>query len=484
MIEIEPVPKRYAWGSHTGLQRLFRLGEGASGEGDGRPLAEMWFSGHAGSPSMLRMPVSDVSGIGASDPDVTEAGAYRLVGLDEAIRSDPDGMVGPASSRTFGPVLPYLFKVIAARIPLSLQVHPVDFRARAGFNREQAAGIPQDAPERSFRDALAKHEMVVALEPFEAAVGFMPLDETRGVLETVDHPVARLMLAALRGDATSATDAADRMMPPAALTWPISHKALFRAFHAAVTAPAASGDGIAEALGRASARFGAPGADASRAAFALDDAARAAAAFPGDPSVLALLMMNPVRLEAGESVFIPAGTPHAYLHGMAAEIMTNSDNVLRAGMTPKHKDIGNLLLNLDCAPGAPIDPRSRMLGARIARDLVTYRPKLGEYMLAYGHVGEATPWTLLRRLAERYGWHGAWPDPHRLPGPDLLPQRIALPAHAPRVVLCCSGSVRVRDGEGARTLTRGQAVFVPARAGAVDVDGDGPGAFLLASTPF
>ena len=470
MIEIEPVPKYYAWGSHDALQRLFRL-DGAAGPS--RPLAEMWFSGHAASPSMLRMP-----------------GALCPVGLDAAIREDPDGMVGPGVSRAFGPVLPYLFKVIAARIPLSLQVHPVDFEARAGFNREQAAGIPRDAPERSFRDSVAKHEMVVALQPFEAAVGFMPVDVVRRALGMVDHPVALRMLAALRGATEAGADAgadaggmadADRMMPPAALTWPASHKALFRAFHAAVTAPADDAAGIPDALTRAADVLRrSRGAD-DPALRAVDNAIVAADAFPGDPSVLALLMMNPVRLDVGESVFIPAGTPHAYLHGMAAEIMTNSDNVLRAGMTPKHKDIANLLRNLNCAPSVPIDPRSRMLGARIAGDLVTYRPRLDAYMLAYGHVGAPAPRPMLLRLAERYG-HGILPDVPRFAQQDWLSQRLALPRRTPRVVLCCGGGITVRDDTGERTLAQGQAVFVPASAGAVAIDGSG--SFLLASTPF
>lgn len=89
--------------------------------------------------------------------------------LDEAIRRAPELMVGTDASETWGPVLPYLFKIISARIPLSLQVHPVDFEARAGYNRENAAGIPVDSPIRSFKDSIAKHEMVVALERFEAS---------------------------------------------------------------------------------------------------------------------------------------------------------------------------------------------------------------------------------------------------------------------------------------------------------------------------
>ncbi|KAB8294548.1 mannose-6-phosphate isomerase, class I [Bifidobacterium avesanii] len=448
MIEIEPVAKRYAWGSRTRLQRLFRLDSSDAGPRAAGPLAEMWFSGHAGSPSLLR-PAS-----GAPIP------------LDEAIRRDPDAMVGPVVSRAYGPVLPYLFKIIAARVPLSLQVHPVGFEARAGFHREQSAGVPVDAPERSFRDTLAKHEMVVALGSFAASVGFLPPDLAARALAGVNHPLAVRMARAL-GGGDAGDVGRDAMMPDAAIAWPESRRRLFRAFRTAVTAGPGEASGIADALHRALGRM----TDRARVGLALEHALVAAEAFPGDPSVMALALMNPMRLKDGDAVFIPAGQPHAYLHGMAAEIMTNSDNVLRAGMTVKHRDIPNLLRSLDCAPAVPIDPRvggdggegaaARTDGSPVSPWLTAYRPPIDAYALTYGRIGD---------FAGATGFD--------------LPQR------GPRVLLCLDGRLRCSDDEGARTLERGDAMFIPAGAGGLAVErlddpsGGRRGAFLLAATPF
>lgn len=173
MFPIQPVPKTYSWGSDHRLQDIFGI------ECPG-PLAEMWFSGHPASPSSVDM-----------DGD--------RMALDEAIRRAPELMVGTDASETWGPVLPYLFKIISARIPLSLQVHPVDFEARAGYNRENAAGIPVDSPIRSFKDSIAKHEMVVALERFEASVGFAPRPIELAALRAIDHPLAQAMARELAG---------------------------------------------------------------------------------------------------------------------------------------------------------------------------------------------------------------------------------------------------------------------------------------------
>ncbi|WP_297317290.1 mannose-6-phosphate isomerase, class I [uncultured Bifidobacterium sp.] len=466
MFPIRAVEKHYAWGSYDRLQNMFHLGPV---DGDHlEPLAEMWFSGHAESPSPLTL--SD----GVEVP------------LTDAIRRDPMTMLGEHDSQLFGPILPYLFKVISARIPLSLQVHPLDFEARAGFNRENAAGIPKEAPERSFKDTLAKNEMVVALEPFTASVGFAPVPFQLTLLRAVDHPLAGLMAEALTartfhmGVPPAQFAQADAMMPVSSLIWPDSRRRVFRAFHAAVTAPKVSPDTLGPALEAASLKV-----RGRKARAAMDNALQAIHAFPGDPSVLCLLMLNPVCLEEGESVFIPAGTPHAYIHGTAAEIMTNSDNVLRAGMTPKHRDIPNLLRSLDCQPNATIDPSSSMIATLIMHNMVTYRPKINEYMLVYGNVSKGgAAWPLLTRLNQRYG--------------DLIdklgPRRLMIPRRGPRILLCTEGAVQCSTEYQSLTLRQGQAVFIPSEDGRVEItmaqrSGMNPepaqenGSFLLASTP-
>ena len=406
MFTIRPVPKRYAWGSGERLQSMFHL----TGEQWRSPLAEMWFSGHPQSPSLIEQP----------------GGAP--VALTDAIAARPEYMVGARGSSEFGPVLPFLFKVISARVPLSLQVHPVDFQARAGFNMENREAIALDAPERSFRDMNAKSEMVVALEPFHASVGFAPKSFALHNLTLLESPVAQTMVRAFSRSAGDGEFAqADARMPIAASVWPESRRRMFRAFHAAITAAPLNAQELERDLLQARARC-----TAERNRMAFDHAVRATRAFPGDPSVLALLMMNPVRLEEGESVFLPTGCPHAYIYGTGAEIMTNSDNVLRAGMTVKHKDIDNLLQCLDCRISSPIDPSDTRLGTLLMRDVVFYKPPVNEFMLCYGRVDAAhEPWPVMNRLAVRY---------------DALVQqmggKVVVPHLGPRVVLCTQGAVR------------------------------------------
>ncbi|MGO4959138.1 mannose-6-phosphate isomerase, class I [Bifidobacterium pseudolongum] len=454
MFTIRPVPKRYAWGSGERLQSMFHL----TGEQWRSPLAEMWFSGHPQSPSLIEQP----------------GGAP--VALTDAIAARPEYMVGARGSSEFGPVLPFLFKVISARVPLSLQVHPVDFQARAGFNMENREAIALDAPERSFRDMNAKSEMVVALEPFHASVGFAPKSFALHNLTLLESPVAQTMVRAFSRSAGDGEFAqADARMPIAASVWPESRRRMFRAFHAAITTAPLNAQELERDLLQARARC-----TAERNRMAFDHAVRATRAFPGDPSVLALLMMNPVRLEEGESVFLPTGCPHAYIYGTGAEIMTNSDNVLRAGMTVKHKDIDNLLQCLDCRISSPIDPSDTRLGTLLMRDVVFYKPPVNEFMLCYGRVDAAhEPWPVMNRLAVRY---------------DALVQqmggKVVVPHLGPRVVLCTQGAVRCVTDHDDRVLRQGEAAFVPAADGWARIDpvvtGEAApqGQYVMASTPF
>lgn len=461
MFAMHPVAKPYAWGSYSCLQSMF---DSASEEIPEGPLAEMWFSGHRQWPSMLDMP------------------GQGSVPLTNAIRNNPDGMIGERGSAQFGPVLPYLLKIISARIPLSLQVHPVGFEARAGYNAENAANIPFDSPLRSFRDPIEKCEMVVALEPFRASVGFASIPFMLRNLKLVEHPIAARMVDALShrfsllGHAKQEDAQAEAMMPVSAAVWPESRRQVFRAFHAAVTAEPTAG--LLDALIAGSGQVSHP-----RSRLAFQYAITAAEDFPDDPSVLSLLMLNPVLLNEGESVFIPAGTPHAYIHGTAAEIMTNSDNVLRAGMTVKHKDIGNLLHTLDCRTAAPIDPAATNLVTLMMRDVVVYKPDAEAFMLAYGHVdANHRQWTMLDRLVRRYG--------------KLVEQigvESSIPGGSgPRILVCTDGAVRCSSTVEERVVRCGEAVFIPAEEGWISVGpptgehsggvNQSSGSFIVAST--
>ena len=205
--------------------------------------------------------------------------------------------------------LPYLLKLIAAAQPLSLQAHPDAVRAVEGFDREEALGVPRDSPTRVYRDAFAKPEMLCALTSFDTLCGFRPVDATISVL----HDLEALDLAAF-----------------------VKHEKL-----ATVVAALYHGEFDVSTTIAACARFDRPEAQL------VTDLAHA---YPGDPSVVVTLLLNRIVLTGGEAVFLGPGNLHAYLRGFGVEIMANSDNIVRGGLTVKHVDVDELLEVLDFDP--------------------------------------------------------------------------------------------------------------------------------------
>ncbi|MFC8957318.1 mannose-6-phosphate isomerase, class I [Streptomyces sp. NPDC057101] len=274
----------YAWGSTTAIPEL--LGIAPSGE----PQAEMWMGAHPGAPSR------------------TERGS-----LNELIDADPVRELGQRSVDKFGPRLPFLLKVLAAGAPLSLQVHPDLAQARAGHAAEEAAGVPVDAPHRTYKDANHKPELICALTPFDGLCGF------RAPAEAAD------LIAAL---------GVNSLKPYVDLLHAHPEEAALReVLTALLTAdPDEMAHTVAEATAAAD-RLG--GAHAPYASLAHH--------YPSDPGVIAAMLLNRVRLQPGEALYLGAGVPHAYLDGLGVEIMANSDNVLRCGLTPKHIDVPELL---------------------------------------------------------------------------------------------------------------------------------------------
>lgn len=264
------VDKRYAWGDTEALPNL--LGR----RPDGWPLAEVWFGTHPAGPAT----VAENRALGLSRPLVEVSGE-----------------------------LPYLLKLLAAAEPLSLQAHPTAEQARAGFDREEAAGIT--GPERVFVDPYPKPEVVVALSRFDALCGFRPPHATAALLRSIGD----------EGD-----ELADRLLTDG-IESVVTHLMVDRP----------SLDGIAAACGAHD-----------------DPAARWVAAlahsYPGDPAVGVALLLNYVQLRPGQALYLAAGNLHAYLRGTAVEVMGASDNVVRGGMTAKHVDVVELLRTLDYRP--------------------------------------------------------------------------------------------------------------------------------------
>jgi mannose-6-phosphate isomerase len=371
LIALSNVPREYSWGSADLIPEL----EGRTPTG--RPEAEVWFGAHPGSP--------------ARTPDGR--------GLDAVLRD-----AGHAP-------LPYLLKILAAGMSLSIQAHPSRDEAVEGFAREEAAGIPRDAGERNYRDDNHKPEIIVALsERFRALVGLRPLDATRRL-------VAQL------GEAPGVVALADRLSgddEPAvlrdALAWVLSGGAQTEVDDI-IAALAASGGGGPFAEEREVLR-------------------RIAADFPGDPGVVVALLMNLVVLRRGEALYAPAGVLHAYQDGLGIELMAASDNVLRGGLTPKHVDVDELMRVVNTTPGAApvVTPQRR-------DDADVYDVGVPDFSLARIELGAGES----RRLE----------------------------IHGPTLALVTRGEVQATAGGVTVSLTAGRAAFASEDEGHLALAGTG-----------
>jgi mannose-6-phosphate isomerase len=299
MKRLTGVIQPYAWGSPTAIPELLGV------EPTGEPQAELWFGAHPLAPSLVE-----------GEP------------LDKVVAHDPAGVVGQASVEAFGSRLPFLLKIIAAAQPLSLQAHPSREQAEAGYAREQAAGVPRDAPQRTYRDGWPKPELLCALVETEALCGFREPGETYHLFQELAVASALELVAPL---ADSGVPAAERLR--------VVFSRLLRLTPDERTV-------ISEIVQAAEAVHG-PDELVSFARTACD----LNAYYPGDRGVLAALLMNRITLQPGDALFMPSGNLHAYLSGGGVEIMANSDNVMRGGLTPKYVNVDELLTILDFTPG-------------------------------------------------------------------------------------------------------------------------------------
>ncbi|MDR3123048.1 MAG: mannose-6-phosphate isomerase, class I [Treponema sp.] len=307
--------KYYEWGSPEWIPRLLGLPNR-----EGKPWAELWMGAHPQGPSALADPA-----------------APRL--LPELIGQDPPRYLGEETARDFGG-LPFLFKVLAAERPLSIQAHPNLAQARSGWERENSLGVPVDAPRRNYRDPNHKPEIICALSPFTAMAGFREPGEIRSLLRLFGCPALDPLLDALDAPPGNADGALQRFL--SALFSLSPERRLALGAHA-----------------RGFLRDKPPGDYAGE----WNLAARFAELYPEDPALIAPLYLNLITLQSGEAMNIPAGILHAYVRGFGVELMANSDNVLRGGLTPKHVDSEELTAILRFAPYKPEILKPAAVGA-------------------------------------------------------------------------------------------------------------------------
>jgi mannose-6-phosphate isomerase class I len=408
---LRPAVQHYDWGGFDFIPGLIGVENT-----DGRPFAELWIGAHPGAPSVARV----------GDDEVP---------LNALVTEAPEILLGARTTARFQGRLPYLFKVLDARKMLSIQAHPSKQQAEEGFEYENSEGIPLGAPNRNYKDDNHKPEVHVALTDFWMLHGFRPLEDIGRILREV--PEFRDLMSDYDVRLTDAGNDALR------------RSALLRDLYSLVmTMPQDRVDFILQPLLNRLRSEPAPAKD-SPDYWAL----RAAEDYPlpdghVDRGIFSVYLLNLVHLRPGQGTFQPAGTLHAYLEGVNVELMANSDNVLRGGLTPKHVDVRELLNTLVFEGGKP----QVLNGERVGEAMTVYHTPAEEFELSRVE------------LAPR--------------------QSLAFAAgHGPDALVVIEGEALVTAGDEQLRLGKGGVAFVPDSIGYGLAGSGRPAVVFRASTP-
>ena len=388
MKRLEPARQQYAWGSTAAIPALLGVAD------DGAPWAEAWYGSHPAGPA--RVAGGDV--------------------LSTLIEAEPERLLGEDIIWRFGRRLPFLLKLIAPEQPLSLQVHPSQAQAAEGYALEEEAGIALDHPSRNYKDTNHKPEMVLALTRFQAVAGFRAPRRAVEVLAGLDSVLARRMRRTLRLNPTR-----------------YGIRQVFSDVVSASTRP--TPEEISDLVAVIAARFEAGTSPSLRVD---SNVLKMAVTFPGDPGIAAALLLNPVTLQPGEALFVPAGSVHAYISGLGVEVMASSDNVLRAGLTAKHIDVPEMLACVDYVAAPPVRPAPEYL----SRATRAYYAPVDDFELMVTTVVAADG-------------------------------RLPVPGRGPRILLAVEGAVTLVTQADTQTLAQGEAVVVGADEHRLSVEGEG-----------
>ncbi|TNI61955.1 mannose-6-phosphate isomerase, class I [Aeromonas media] len=364
----------YDWGSHDALTTLFGIPNPA-----GKPQAELWMGAHPNGCS-----------------EVTLAGNVQR--LSTLIERAPAAVLGDATVARFGS-LPFLFKVLCAEKALSIQVHPSKAQAEAGFAKEEAAGIDPKAANRNYKDPNHKPELVFALTPYQAMNGFRAIPAILALFDRMGLPALAELTEALRQSQDEA--------------------GLQHFFHQLLVLEGTRKD---EALAGLLA-YAAQHQDEETFALITSLAAQ----YPGDVGLFSPLLLNVVTLQPGQAMYLDACTPHAYVRGTGLEIMANSDNVLRAGLTPKYIDVAELL---DCTRCLPKPDDQILLAPHLDGAVQHFEVPVPDFTFSVYPAGEHV-----------------------------------LTTASAEILFAIDGTVTLQQGEQSLRLEKGQSAFVPAATG-------------------
>jgi len=369
----------YVWGSCTFIQNLT-----GKATGNEEPQAELWMGAHPKAPSRV-------------------LNGDKLASLYEIITEAPDEFLGSRTARTYQGQLPFLLKVLAAEQPLSIQAHPNRKQAKEGFARENKLHIPLDAPNRNYKDPNPKPELLVALTNFEALCGFRNLDAMKELMQKflspfelseiddfIRHPNPETLKLMYQAMLKSSLEAGKRLIN--------LYLDNLRKYEPATTQ---------EKMLR-------------------DWSFRLQELYPYDIGVLSPLLLNIIVLKPFQGLFLEAGVLHSYLCGAGMEIMANSDNVLRGGLTSKHIDTDELLRILNFTPHQyhPLKP------VKISEIESRYETSADEFCLS----------VIIHKTEQKSEFR---------------------PSNSPEILFCYEGKFEVENCSQILSLEKGQSLFVP-----------------------
>ncbi|KAJ7594993.1 mannose-6-phosphate isomerase [Mycena floridula] len=303
VFRITPTTQQYDWGKIGSNSKVAQLASASRIPGfvlESKPYAELWMGTHSTSPSTL-----------GNQSLSSHLKAHPVLIGDEVSAKFPSASEGN---------LPFLFKVLSIEKALSIQTHP---------DKKTAEFLHRTLP-KIYKDDNHKPELALALTPFEALCGFLPLPEIAEYLTTVPE-LATLIPSSVQ---TGFLSLSNSSTPDGA-----EEKAALRDLFSALmnTEEAVFKEQLKVLVARYASTNELKTGSIEELVLRLDTQ------FPGDIGVFCAFMLNRVKLQPGEAIFLGAGEPHAYVSGDIIECMANSDNVIRAGLTPKLRDIPNLI---------------------------------------------------------------------------------------------------------------------------------------------
>jgi len=380
--------QNYAWGSPTAIPEL--LGEENPTP---KPKAELWMGAHPKAPSLVKYD-------------------GRWLSLADLIAEYPQEILGSKVTLSFDSKLPYLFKVLAAAKPLSIQAHPSLNQARVGYEKESGRGIAMDAPERNYRDDNHKPECICALSPFWAMHGFRDIPE---IIAKIDKYCPVELAAELNFLKKKPNSEGLKKFFTVLMTMD-SQRQKQVVDEAVQTARQMPGDSIASHW-----------------------MTRLSNEYPSDIGIFGPLLLNLIELKPGEALFLPAGELHAYLEGVGMELMANSDNVLRGGLTSKHIDVPELLKVVNFNPR----PVNVLKAIKKNKNESVYASDADEFVLSVVCVSAGSPYQ-------------------------------SLESRSVEILLCTEGAACLKDNGSQELINikKGDSAIIPAAVVGYSISGD------------